>query len=192
MRPIDCIPADWPLYYQHTFMLHNEHGLVNVTLDEEGRFNIRGEKKLHELVAPETLNPCWPQAGAINDLVHGGLYVGRGARREARRSATIGHYPIMWPAFPGVQANLHIMKALLSMQPYPTLEGAFKMVKIQSHGVAITRDLIITRHARLVYRGVLVGDIEAATDGYIFVPDVPDSPLARRVQFKLDKEGILC
>ncbi len=189
MRPIDCAPTDWPLYYQRTFMIHEDLGLVSVTVDDDYQLHaVSGSAD--RIVPPETLTPCWPEAAAINTASYGGMYVGRGARREARRSATLGHYTVMYPER-GLMMDHRIMHELVNPKPYPTLGRAIEMLADTTR-VAFTRDLLLTAGNRLVCRGVEVGVIEGSEDRYTFEPDVLDSPLARRVQFKLDKEGVLC
>jgi len=170
--------------------MHDTYGFVLVSLDEENRFHVRAPK-VYERVDPNTLTPCWPLPAAVNTDAYNGVYVGRGARREARRSCTGGHYTVLWPEYPRMTPDQSILTELANPRSYPTLDMAIAQLDGKL-GVAFTQDMIIATNLCLVYRGTEIGVLEKVANGYIFVPDVPQSPLARRVQFKLDKEGVLC
>jgi hypothetical protein len=90
--------------------------------------------------------------------------------------------------------DTEIMRQLCSNPEYPTLPEAEAMFDGMS-SVAITHDLIVYPQAEclgLVCRGIEVGELRKHNGTYVYEPEVPNSPLAQRVRFKLDKEGVLC
>ncbi len=83
-----------------------------------------------------------------------------------------------------------IMRILANPPNYPTLPEAIDMLE-ETQSVAITHDLIVYPQKNalaLVCRGTEVGRLVSNR----YEHEIPDSPLAKRVQFKLDKEGVLC
>ena len=194
MKPSECNPRDWNLYYHGTYMLHDELGIVSISIDGEevwAQTNARGS---NQVVEPHTVRPFWPDPRAIN-IGNGSMYVGRRARREARRSATIHHYYNAWG---DTTSNISwlVFAELYAMTPYPAIEEALVSLRgLERTSVAVSRDLILvgtTTPIRILCRGAYVGELAESNGRYEFIPEIESSPIARRILFKLQKEGILC
>lgn len=196
MRPSDVNPNDWPLYYNGTFMYHVAEGLVQVQCDDE-LMHIRGRGGEWVEANVNLLDPIWPPSRAINLGGHA-AHIGRRARREARRSATAHHYVVEWSnRWSGITYD--VMNQLLSPDPYPAPEDAIRLLldsTMSTQSIAVSRDLILVRHPNsilgVICRGISAGTLQAGSGRYEFIPEIPESPVARRVQFKLQKEGVLC
>jgi len=197
MKPSECSPRDWPLYFQGTFMIHDTLGFVILSCDDES-IQVRTEHRGNwHNSDPAALRPCWPNAGAINQTstAH---YVGRRARREARRSSTIHHYYWVWNSCSRPPAlGFDVMKQLALPSSYPTAAEALADLSSGNVGArAISHDLILQRNPLgqigVICRGFPSGEIQGESGGYEYIPDVSDSPVSKRVLFKLQKEGVLC
>ena len=197
MKPHECPANDWNLYFNGTFMVHEELGVVRCYPSDDGRtFVVTQSDGTSTHSAPELLIPLWPSARAINcPMYNTAIYVGRRGRREARRAATTGHYTVQWTRGRSLTMDDHIMRLICEPEPYPSLNEAISLLETVS-SVAIARDLIIYRDGNdlgLVCRGIEVGTLACNHNGpYEFVPLAPTNPLNKRVQLKLDKGGILC
>ncbi len=202
MRPHETDAQDWYLYWDNTYMLHNTRGFCRVSRaceDSGDDFEIRTipENNVYAVRA-ETLNPLWITSGAIN-FNDQGMYIGRCARREARRSSTSHHYQILFGGHGQVSGSQ--LFQLYQGEEYPNIRAALaKMALMPSTQrlctVAISRDLILSRivasGCQIYWRGIAAGTIQEKDTSYEFLPDITGSPVARRVQFKLQKEGLLC
>ena len=197
MKPNDCPQRDWPLYYNNTFMHHDEYGMVLVQVINDGTTFEVQYSDTYTTVEPSTLSPIWPVAQAINLTVYNtAVYIGRRARREARRSCTAHHYNILWSKGRSLVIDRLIMRHMTEPQEKPNIPTALEMMLNGMASVAISHDLIIYpapgEELALVCRGTEVGRLVRKDDVIREQPDIENSPLARRVQFKLDKEGLLC
>jgi hypothetical protein len=196
MNPSECSINDWNLYYSNSYMRHVTKGIVHVMCAEGSRLVINDRAGTRSLTRGERLECVWPQPRAINVGGHA-YYIGRGAAREARRSATNHHYTIEWTSCPQRRLDISVMQALCDPQEYPSLEAAITGISDGTHqSCAISPDMIIkpTSGGRLQLscRGLSVGYLNMVEGDYEFVPDHDGHPLTKRVQFKLQKEGILC
>jgi hypothetical protein len=196
MKPSECPARDWSLYYNGTYMWHPEHGVVGVQVNEEqDGFEVR-HGRTYSSVAADTLTPLWPEAQAINlPMYNTAAYIGRRARREARRSCTNHHYNVLWTLGRSLVIDRSVMYLLAEPPELPTLPEAIEMLTGDMSSVAISHDLIIYPQGdnmSLVCRGTEVGRLVLRDNVFSYEPEIPNSPLARRVQFKLDKESILC
>lgn len=193
MNPVDASPRDYRLYYNQSYMLHDKHGVVYVQVGDGSTLLCKkiGEVRTSRWIpcSPETLTYLWPEPKAIN-FGSRGLYIGRRARREARRSATVGHYYVAW----GSDMLGHtMMKEFIFPSDYPSLEEAIdKLNNREWDSAAINRDIIITDTLGVVTRGHNVGQMITERGQYAYCPTLADSPLCKRTAFKLGKEGILC
>lgn len=198
MNPSECDPNDWALYYSGCYMVHRTLGLVTVSCDDN-QFAACIPGGRYRLVEAGTLSCIWPGARSIN-LDDRAVYIGRMARRQARRSATAHHYRILWASGIGEELGIGISHQMMHLlhEPvqYPTFKEALAQMNGNMSGVAVSRDLILQQHPGgtlgVIFQGIGAGLLREQFGRYDFIPDVCDSPLARRVQFKLEKEGLLC
>ena len=195
MNPAETPRRDWRLYYQGTMMMHDTLGVVSINVEERNMYirpigdKLRGDWKACDA---SLLTCLWPNPKAINWKCQG-LYIGRRARREARRSFTSHHYYIAWGA--GSPHNMiHTMlPALLEVEDYPPLDIALEQLQSgQYTSVAISRDIIIGPELEVIARGIEAGRLLLVEGEYRFDPELARSPLARRAAFKLAKEGVIC
>ena len=162
---------------------------------DEDEMHIRAANNEWVACEPDLLDPIWPDGRAINLEGHA-AYIGRRARREARRSATPHHYMVQWSnRWSGITYG--VMDQLLSPPPYPMPEEAIRLLLDHTRqSIAVSRDLILVRHPNnvlgVICRGEPAGTLREGSGRYEFIPEIPESPVARRVQFKLQKEGVLC
>ena len=199
MNPAHVPPSDYGLYYNNTFMLHEERGVVEV-LSSGGILNTRSIRRggeWHEAEA-EDLSCVWPANRAIN-LTRSAIYVARRPVRSARRSFTSEHYYIAWQFGTLTSNGLHrtTIDKLISPTEYPTLAKARSLLDTGSmSSVAISKDLILYPSKKegytVVCSGEVAGTLEPDTIGFIFTSEIEASPAAKRAAFKLQKEGFLC
>ncbi len=199
MNPSECGNADWPLYYTGCYMVHRTRGLVTVSCDAD-QFAAATPGGRYSLCKSEDLSCVWPGARSIN--ISGiALYIGRMARRQARRSATSGHYRVFWRGDGGLDdhgpgVSHKMMQLLYEPEAYPQFSEALSLMKGKVGSVAVSRDLILQQYPSgdygVIFQGIGAGLLREQFGRYDFIPDVCDSPIARRVQFKLEKEGLLC
>lgn len=200
MNPSECDPRDWALYYSGCYMVHRTLGLVTVSCDDNQFAACIPGSRYHTCEAAD-LSCVWPGARSIN-LDRRAVYVGRMARRQARRSATASHYRIVWASGVtggdmGIGISHQMMHLLYEPNQYPTFKEALAQMNGNNmSGVAVSRDLIFQQHPNgalgVIFQGIGAGIVREQFGRHEFIPDVCDSPLARRVQFKLEKEGLLC
>ena len=197
MNPVNVPPTDYGLYYNHTFMLHQELGVVEVT-SSGGVLAIRKVgRRMDRIVArPETLECLWPINMSIN-MSRGALYIVRRPVRSARRSATLEHYYIAWQDRPNGTAITPSMIKKMNFPPdYPTLDRAMSTLEgNHDSSVAISRDIILTKGTKgygVVCSGESAGTLVETSNGFCFEPTMEASPFAKRAAFKLQKEGFLC
>ena len=195
MKPNECNSRDWPLYFHNTYMMHDTIGLVLVSCDEGTMLVRDGGRSEYQSVESNTLSPVWPDARAINYRGHA-AYVGRRARREARRSATTYHYPVVWSARWGSGLSFNMFKELVNPSPYPPIAEALDNIATgELLSVAISRDIILNRFSSgeigISFQGIEAGLLREENGRYSYMAEVSTSPIARRVHFKLQKEGVL-
>lgn len=199
MNPADVAARDWHLYFNGTWMLHEKLGVVRVSVDGHQLYARKGGS-IGKCVEPEELTSLWPMPRAIN-YADQGVYVGRRARREARRSATQNHYFIMWQEG-HFCLDTKMMRQLCFPDEYPSLEWCRKALNTQEvNSVAWTPELILSSTTvpdryGLVCKGFEAGIVEYNEDEGSFIPVVEDGEIVsqamRRAMFKLDKGGYLC
>ena len=187
MNPAECNSRDWYLYYNGTWMHHEEFGVVYVhAQDRTLQVNV-GDGNAHAC-EPELLSCLWPEPGAINFRTHA-AYVGRRGRREARRSATSHHYWFVYASRPGMLLNTAAIRRLVNIVDYPDLDQAMESDRIST---AITRDVIVTNTRDVIYKGLPAGSLVMENHGWIYKPLIEASIMDRRIAFKLGKLGIAC
>jgi hypothetical protein len=192
MNPSDVHARDWSLYYNGTYMLHAEKGVVNVRVSDAG-LQYKKHNSPWKKVSPEMLSCLWPQARSIN-VYNQGVHVGRSPRREARRSATLGHYFLQWSG-EGLCMDGVIMRELCFPKEYPSLEYALKALREEEFpSIAISPDLILQGNGtkvQMICSGFEAGFAEVRDDRLLPVPDEYPSPTLKRAIFKLEKGGYI-
>ena len=190
MRANHADVADYRLYYHGTFMRHDELGPVSVSA-EGGQLYVRaacgGRRKV---VEPKTLEPLWIRPGAYN--VRGAaIYIGRRARRNARRSSCPDHYMVKWSGI-GARMSQGLMWSCLRPEAYlPYADAVEALENGIAQSVAISRDLILSNNGdgmAVILRGQMAGTIR---DG-LFTAPYETSPLAKMARGKLSQEGVVC
>ncbi len=195
MNPDQVPSRDWGLYYNNTYMIHDEHGVVRVQANRSDGLHFRtGSSRPWTTCRPQHLTCVWPNARAIN-VDNGAIYVGRRALREARRSATLNHYFSMWTD--SVEMGHTVMKRLCFPPEYPSLAFAIEALQVGGYtSIAVSRDLILARVTRDRFRMICLGTaaahVEPMPDGRLRVLD-EDAVTAtdKRALYKLEKEGWL-
>ncbi len=196
MRPNEVPRRDWSLYYNNTIMQHDRFGIVSVQQSESNLlYRGNGDWRVAD---PSELECVWPTACAIN-YASRGLYIARRARREARRSASVGHYYVGWsPASVGDSCSVAMLRYLCFPDAYPTYDFAFEALLSNSReSVAVSPEMILVAShqdncCEVVYKTEMAGTLERRDRGYSFEPLVEGTPAARRAAFRLQKEGLLC
>jgi len=205
MRFSEVAPRDWHLYFQGTWMYHEPTAqVVQIQLEDDGiQFRPSGVRSWSK-AKPESLLSFWPKPMSINlsgkvsestgDPTPRAAYVGRRPRREARRSATMGHYYITW----GTRSfNPSMFTEMLEPFVYPTFEEAQELLNSNSsdpsNSVALSRDLIIDARQRIVIGGLFIGTLkDAPFSTYELVPFSKNVPLTKRALLKLSKVNVIC
>lgn len=189
MRPADANPADYRLYYNGTYMQHAERGPVRIAV-EGGRLYGKPIGGRNARMLAEALTALWARPGAYN-IGETAFYLGRKARRSARRSMSTEHYNIMWSSV-GTRISNKYLEAALKHDRYPTLAAALRELKRGKSARAISREIILaktdTDAVKVVFRGQVAGKIENG----LFVPRIEAAPLAKLARVRLAAEGILC
>lgn len=194
MNPTEVEPSDYRLYYNNTYMLHDRHGVVHIQVEDyQFLYKRIGTEKAYqwklEEDTPQHLSCLWPSPRAIN-FESRALYIGRRARREARRSMTTNHYYVVW----GRDSLRHrIVKEFVHPSDYPNLSDAIDELASQARdSTAISKDIILTNTLEVIARGHNVGQLVEEHGQHVYAPSLALSPLCKRTAFKLGKEGILC
>ena len=195
MNPTDCSSHDWRLYFNHTIMVHEVKGLVEVQVTDLNLHSkkISGDSRWTP-TAPNLIRAVWPLPGAIN-WEERALYIGRRARRQAHQSATTNHYYQIWTGHSGllsIAINKRMLVALLEPSYLPVDEAVLSIHDGDRHSVAISRDLIINSTLSIIYKGHSVGQLLEQDGTYLFEATMLRDPRAKRAAFKLQKEGVLC
>lgn len=194
MNPSECPNRDWGLYYNNTYMLHAIEGVVQVISRDRSLYIRKGNGQWNP-TDHNHLECLWPRGRAIN--VSGqALFIGRQARREARRSITMHHFSILWPgtSVSGMINDVQ-MNELCFPSEYPSMGYVLRAFKQgERRSVAVTASIILcsrTNGANVIFKGEDAGNIEFTPNQHIFTPRL-DCPLSKRALFRLQKEGILC
>lgn len=192
MKPSEARPEDWRLYYHGTFMHMLDVGPVLVSAGH-GELTGRNERGGRVRVTPDALMPLWARPGAYN-VGSTAVYVGRRARRSARRSMSHEHYHIKWSSNGSARMSNKYLWAALTPQQYPSYDEAITELRQgDSAARAISRELILARgrdgkRIKVVLRGQVAGYIE----NDLFVPNCETAPLAKLARGRLAAEGVLC
>ena len=196
MNPSDCSRRDWRLYYNGTWMLHDVHGAVYVVVEDQTLYAHTGGRPRQ--CAASHLSNLWPSPKAINHQGQG-VYVGRRARREARRSFTVNHYYVLWPtnhrSAMGMSNSLSnsLVRTFLNTTDYPNIYSSVRNItEGESRSAAISKDIIIANELEVIFRGVPLGKLEQDRDQCFFIPSSYNTTLAKRAILKLNKQGIIC
>jgi len=196
MRPVDALPQDWHRYYEGGFMEHKTLGIVQVNIPEsyDGPSTINVRKDVvtkWKSVAPNTLEPVWPDSGCYNHSGNG-FCAHRTAIQNIRRTATSGHYSVVFncsrPSYKGACRLAPDMMWSMAMNlPRPTMDEALdEIMAARSRGLAISPDLIVgqsKKHGQfyILYHDLHVGNLH----GGVFVATNEGSPMTKRARIKL-------
>lgn len=196
MNPVDALQQDWHLYYDGSWMRHQQLGPGQVVVSGTELYfysypNDVPEAAPRRCMAGE-LSYWWPNGGAIN-TPFGACFVTRTATRSMRKSAHAEHYGVSWhgPNFPMDKTQL-----MLWLRRGPALidvDFAMKAMDNQmTPSVAVAKDMIFAATPQkgmydVVYRGVVIGKIK----GRVFMPYYEDAPITRRCALRMREEGIL-
>jgi len=188
MRPTQALRKDWPMYYNDTYMLHKDLGVVRVQVNRTGGF-VCTQPGVERWVPAKgsDLDVWWPRAGAYNTPTNA-VYISRKAHRCMKKSAALNsHYFIKW----GPPEKMSI--ALANGPNYLTWPTAKEvMEKGAKRSCAITREIIISKtmdpHVyELIYRGDEAGTLSRG----IYEPKQGRAPSTKLVLHALLKEGII-
>jgi len=195
MNPETVSRTDWGLYFNNTYMLHEDHGVVKVRAGREYGFQVRTRIGAEWVTTtPDKLTCIWPTPRALNVGTRA-CFVGRRAVREARRSATAGHYFMRW--HDGLDMTHEVMALLCHPPKYPTVDWAIDALRDGGYtSIAISRDLILSRRTKDSFRVISLGEPTCTVrpdDGSLWLMDTDIVSAAdKRAVFKLEKEGWLC
>jgi hypothetical protein len=193
MKPIDTPPRDWGLYFNGTWMLHKEHGVVYVRASRE--YLECETDSLQYRCDPRDLSPLWPAPKAVNIRRSSrACYVGRTSVREARRSATNHHYFIAWGRGSGITRR-HMIE-LVCNDRYPSIDLALHRLTRAERpwaSIAVSRDFILNKRRNgsleVIFRAQQAFPC-TISEGHIEPKGGPIGPLQKRALAKLQKEGL--
>lgn len=191
MRPTEARRADWRLYYNNTWMRHEQDGFVFVQVPDD---TLRGKgpgDRTNRTLDPELLSPCWVRPGAYN-IGRTAIYLGRRARRSARRSMSTEHYHIKWSTNGSARISGKYIWGALAPEAYtPLREALAALTAGEATARAINREIILA-NGRDGIKVVLRGQIAGYIRDNLFVPDCEIAPLAKLARSRLAQEGVLC
>lgn len=191
MKPTEARPADWRLYYNNTWMRHETDGPLFVQMPDDTLCGKGpGERRLRRL-DPEHLSPLWLRPGAYN-VDRTAVYIGRRARRSARRSMSTEHYHVKWSSNGSARISGKYLWAALQPQQYVTLQEAIRQLNSEEATArAINREIILAK-GRTGVKVVLRGQVAGYIKDNLFVPQSEIAPLAKLARSRLSFEGVLC
>lgn len=192
MNPANCPRRDWSLYYNHTYMLHNEQGVVFIMVGDDGNLFYRKTRNKWTKCDPEAVECLWPSPRALNYGNGRAIYIGRRGVRSARRSAHSDAYYPVWTD--GLRLDRVLMNHLCFPPEYPSLDFALKaIIGREWSSVAISRDLLLANLRKDTFEVICCGQYAGAAqaeDGRVRMvePEVITGAY-KRACFKLAKEG---
>lgn len=191
MRPTEARHHDWRLYYGNTWMRIEDGPVVFVQVMDDELHGKEATQRAMRRLDPATLHPIWVRPGAYN-VGSTAVYIGRRARRSARRSMSTEHYHIKWSSNGSARISGKYIWAALDPLPYTPLREALAALKSgEATARAVTRELIVAKAKRGV-KVVLRGQVAGVLVDDLFVPDSDIAPLAKLARTRLAQEGILC
>jgi hypothetical protein len=169
---------------------------------DDGRFlfvqvpdvQMRGKEKdsrTFEDVNPAELSPVWARPGAYN-VGSTAVYIGRKARRSARRSMSTEHYHVKWSSNGSARINGKYLWNALMPEDYTPIGEAIQLIRTKAATArAINREIILA-NGRAGIKVVLRGQVAGHIRDNLFIPNNEMAPLAKLARSRLAQEGVLC
>jgi hypothetical protein len=197
MKPTQALMKDWRMYYNDTYMMHKDLGVVRIKADMGTLRAIQVLEPYEEhYVKGKDLEVWWPRAGAYNHR-RNAYYVARRAHRCMKKSCVPGtHYYCKWgrDALDGGEGPY--VKAMAQGQMYVPMKVAMEHLDAGLvHSRAVSTDIILTKKERdgahgndyaVIFRGQRAGIIRDRE----YIPNTERHPSTKLILNTCYREGI--
>ena len=199
MNPIEAHPNDLAMYYVSTFMQSRKYDqivfVVSVNdVTEKFTIMLSADDENPKRVILSDLECWWPEAGAYN-IDGQGVYVGRKARRNMKKSA-YDHYYVQWGQ--RIMRSDRLLWMLAKGPNWLDRDAAVKVLKQRvMKSVAIAQEIILQRLKgkgmkdagfTVIFRGQDAGILKDDE----FTPARRGDIMSKLAEFSLVQEGIKC
>jgi hypothetical protein len=172
-------------------MRHDDGRFLFVQVPDERMRGKEKDSRAFEDVNPAELSPVWARPGAYN-VGSTAVYIGRKARRSARRSMSTEHYHVKWSSNGSARINGKYLWNALMPEDYTPIGEAIQLIRTKAATArAINREIILA-NGRAGIKVVLRGQVAGHIRDNLFIPNNEMAPLAKLARSRLAQEGVLC